>query len=274
MDNRPDIIFNIGTSCSGKSTFSSIVKKQFPDYEILDDVTPLHEIFAIEELVYHYINSTETKNSILEKLINKRDELIYTKPLLNEYCLIISDDNLNDLLLKSESLNNGSYKILNPIIWDTIIELLLDSLESKKYIIEFARGADVDYINAFCIGKQDVYIRTFSIIKKFLNNILTKSLIVNIKSDLEDRIFRNEIRKKNGGHYVPPETMKTTYKEETFVYNQTDVNKGFFEIDQYKIPVFSFINKQNEPNMFTSEMKKYCLDAFNYYSNVKQKYHD
>jgi hypothetical protein len=259
----PSIIFNIGTPCSGKSTFSAIIVQNNPEYTILDDLEPLHEIFIIEELVSKYI-SLPNNDKILEQFFILRDNLKYAFSIWNFYNSQLLK--IKNFSFRSKALNDGSYKILSPTVWDDILMMLLKNVTAGKYVIEFSRGCDIDYMNHFEIKKEDIYKRAFGIMKQFLSKRFTSSLIVNIKSNFLDRMQRNEQRKNCGGHYVPKSTMETTYKNDCFDFQKTTKNKGFYKIENIKIPVFSFVNKQSLPSELQNDMSNYWILAKKYYS--------
>ncbi|HSQ97258.1 MAG TPA: hypothetical protein VLL98_00895 [Rickettsiales bacterium] len=242
----PRIIIVIGTSCSGKSSFiESIQKYKKNYYQVLDDVKPLYKIFSADKL----LNS------------NKYDEF-------KEYLFA---NNLNQYYScnKNYSIKDGDgYKIINPKLWNIVLDIINDEiLINKNYIIEFSRGDDKIYNKFYKISKREIYLNSLKILLKNKLSNNNDILIINIKSHLNTRIKRNYIRYNNNGHFVSEQTMNTIYKNDCFNCDFYDRENGAFNINNKKIPVYRFYNKnqksRNAMNIFFIEHLKKALEYFN-----------
>ena len=69
-------------------------------------------------------------------------------------------------------------------------------------------------------------------------------IIINLVSDLNIRKRRNIIRYKNGGHFVSEETMDNVYKDDVFIYNKFDENRGEITLNSISYPVYTILNNK------------------------------
>jgi hypothetical protein len=240
--NNPWLIFVIGTSCSGKSSFADTIKTD--EYTYLDDATPLYKFFKADVLLSS--GAKEFQNFIKENNI----ESFYTAQKTHSY-----------------AVDTGGYRITNPAVWDYVLQLTAkEVLVGNKYIIEFSRGIDPVYMKAFNVQPKDVYKRAFAnIIDNIPDSFKDNSLIINIQADFESRVNRNFARREKGGHFVNIHSMNTIYKSEIFEFEHINKNAGFFN----SIPVYSFQNKESE-NQKTMFLKNY-QNALNFYHKVKNE---
>lgn len=145
--------------------------------------------------------------------------------------------------------------------------------QGNKYIIEFARRIDPEYINTFSVKPEDVYNRSIdAIISNIPNEFKKKSLIISIYSDLDNRLIRNHERRLKGGHFVSENSMKTIYKSDIFKFNIIDKNTGMFNSKNISIPVYSFENEENESSdQEKMNFVKHYHDAIMFYNKVKNE---
>jgi hypothetical protein len=247
MDNtiKPWLIFILGTSCSGKSSFIRAVNTD--EYINLDDAKPLYKFFTADEM------------------------LITGQGNFDEF---ISQNNISDFYKikqpHSKPVETGGYRITNPAVWDYILQLTaMDVKPGNKYILEFARGVDPEYINAFSIKPEDVYERSIgTIIQNIPTEFRDKSLIISIHADFDNRLARNHERRRKGGHFVSENSMKTIYKSDIFKFDTADGNTGMFN----NIPVYSFENAETKNE--TQEKDNFIghyQTAIAFYNKVKNE---
>lgn len=243
---KPDLLFIIGPSCSGKSSLANIIRQQDPSYQLLDDVTPLYQIFHADELLHE-----------------KRE---------NDFCKFISENNLTayydtkNPIVYSIPNNAGGYQILNPAVWNIVLSILGAQVKSTKCIIEFSRGSDHNYNQMFNVSDDAVYKKSFeSLCADISQTLLNKALIIDINAPLDIRKQRNIVRFHNGGHLVSEKTMDTVYQQDVFLCD----NIQSVNIKGSEIPVFFIKNDINLANMdvfLIQEFKK----SLNYYRSVKK----
>ncbi len=231
----PELIFIIGPSCSGKSSMSQVICRIHSEYSVLDDVSPLYKIFQADRLLHQ--QQTDSffsfiKEHNLESYYDKNKPVSYSHPNFQ-----------------------GGYLIDNPVVWNIVLTILGKQIKNKYTIVEFSRGSDSNYNNAFNIIDDEVYPLSFSCLCRDINPLfLEKALIMNIDAPLDARKKRNKHRFENGGHLVAENTMNTIYRKNIFNDEQT-----YFLINDIKIPVFSIKNDKNNIDVldfFINEFQK------------------
>lgn len=236
----PWLIFIIGTSCSGKSSFIRAINAN--DYICLDDAKPLYKFF-------------------------KADELLISDQ--KEFQSFISANGIKSFYPTNKphsiAVPSGGYRITNPAVWDYILQLTAaEVLQGKKYIIEFSRGVDPVYLQAFDIQSDEIYKRSIeSIINHIPAEFVKKSLIINMYANFENRMNRNYQRRASGGHFVNENSMKTIYKTDIFAFDRLSKDTGFFYSNGSRIPVYSFENlESNDPQEIFLTNYKNALDFY------------
>ena len=245
----PKLIFIIGTSCSGKSSFIRAIDAA--DYICLDDVKPLYKIFKADELRRR--NLKEFREFIV-------------KNNLESFC---AEDKTNSI-----AVDGGGYRITNPAVWDYILQITASEIiQGGKYIIEFSRGLDDAYIRAFNISAEDVYKRSLlNVIEYISPDFINDALIINIYSDFTKRFARNYQRRANGGHFVNEKSMSTIYKSDIFAFEHFDSNTGVFVVGTFKIPVYSFENKDcSDMRVANETFMSHYKAALNFYARIKNE---
>lgn len=242
---KPNLIFLIGPSCSGKSSMSQMICSLHPEYSVLDDAVPLYKIFNADELLHqnklHHFWEFAKENGI-DTYYDSEDPYFYSHPN-----------------------PKGGYLIDNPIVWNIVLTILGKQISSEYTIIEFSRGSDPKYNKFFDINDQDVYPISFNYLcQNISSSLLKQSLIINIDAPLEIRKKRNVNRAKNGGHLVSEKTMNSVYKNDVF-YSQDN----FINIKNIKIPIVYIKNQIDYPD-FSSFLQNEFIKALKYY----KEYHD
>lgn len=244
---KPELLFIIGPSCSGKSSMANIIRQQDPSYLLMDDVTPLYQIFHADELLHN------KKKNDFHKFICENNLTAYY-------------DTKNPFVYSIP--NNGEgYQILNPTVWNIVLSILgAQVIKSSKYIIEFSRGSDCNYNQMFNVTDSDVYKKSFECLCVDIPPaLLDKAMIIDMNAPLDIRKHRNIIRFHNGGHLVSEKTMDTVYKRDIFLCSNTQ----YFNIKGIEVPVFYIKNDMNSASMdkfFIQEFKK----SLDYYRSVKK----
>lgn len=243
---KPDLLFIIGPSCSGKSSMANVIRQQDPSYQQLDDVTPLYQIFHADELLH------EKRENDFHKFINENNLTAYY-------------DTKNPVVYSIPNLAGG-YQILNPAVWNIVLSILGTQIKSAKCIIEFSRGSDHNYNQMFNVSDDAVYKKSFDCLCADIpQTLLNKAMIIDINAPLDIRRQRNIVRFHNGGHLVSEKTMDTVYKQDVFLCGSAQsVN-----IKGCEIPVFFIKNDMNSANMnvfLIQEFKKSLI----YYRSVKK----
>ena len=221
---KPNLIFIIGPSCSGKSSMSQAICSLYPEYSVLDDTIPLYKIFAADNLLHQ--NKLQdfwkfVKESSIDMYYDQDAPCFYSHPN-----------------------NQGGYLIDNPIVWNIVLTILGKQINSDYTVIEFSRGNDPKYNQFFDINDRDVYPVSFNYLCQTVpSSLLKNSLIIDINAPLEIRKERNLNRYKNGGHFVSEKTMNTVYKEDVF-----DVQNNIISIKETKIPIVYIKNQTNCSN--------------------------
>lgn len=245
----PKLIFIIGAACSGKSSFIRAIDAA--DYICLDDVKPLYKIFKADELRRR--NLKEFREFIV-------------KNHLESFC---AEDKTNSI-----AVDGGGYRITNPAVWDYILQITASEIiQGGKYIIEFSRGLDDAYIRAFNISAEDVYKRSLlNVIEHISPDFINDALIINIYSDFTKRFARNYQRRANGGHFVNEKSMSTIYKSDIFAFEHFDSNTGVFDVGTFKIPVYSFENKDcSDMRVANETFMSHYKAALNFYARIKNE---
>ena len=219
----PKTIIVIGNSCAGKSTFANYLKSIYPIYDDIDDYPPLKEVFDLDDSLRDCFNK--------EELVSAKNKYKYIKTIVEEYIKCFPNINY----YSSKSSGNG-HNIERAILWDLILEYAVRNMKKPYNIVQFSRGQDRSYQEEF---GDNVYERSINIILDNLPSI-DEILIVNLKSKLEQRKYRNLERHRLGGHFVAEETMDSVYKEDAHfaslsnipVYNIENVNQFENEIEK------------------------------------------
>lgn len=251
----PNNIIVIGNSCAGKSTFIDFLKEKYNIYTDIDDLSPLLEMFEIDDISskgnLNYLKSFESK-------------IYYMKDIYQEY--IKDFPNINHYSLKAK--NGNGHDIINPILWDIILEKAVSFNKEKNNIIQFSRGKDIDYERKF---DKNVYERSLnSIIKELPNK--ENTIIINLSSDLTTRKYRNRIRHEKGGHFVSDETMDKVYGDDIFVYEHINLNKGFIILHNKKYPVFTILNNKTLSKVELNKFMLYNLnEIINFFNEVREE---
>lgn len=245
----PKLIFIIGAACSGKSSFIRAIDAD--DYICLDDVKPLYKIFKADELL------RKNPKEFREFVVKNHLESFY------------AEDKANSI-----AIDSGGYRIINPAVWDYILQITASEIvRGLKYIIEFSRGLDEAYINTFDISAKDVYKRAFlNIIEHISSDFINEALIINIYSDFMKRFTRNYQRRDNGGHFVNEKSMSTIYKSDIFAFDHFDANTGVFNVGAFRIPVYSFENRDcSDMRVANETFVSHYNEALNFYARIKNE---
>ena len=250
----PNNIIVIGNSCAGKSTFIDFLKKIYNIYTDIDDLPPLLETFELDDI---------SSKGNLDDLKTLKSKIVYMKDLYDEY--IQTFPNISHYSIMAE--NGQGHDIINPILWDMILEKAVTFAKEQNNIIQFSRGKDEDYERQF---GNNVYERSLqSIIKKLPNK--EETIIINLCSDLKTRKTRNRIRYENGGHFVSDETMDNVYSDDIFDYEHIDSNRGFIILNGESYPVFTIFNDKTLSNIELNQFMLYNLNEIINYFNESRK---
>lgn len=246
----PKNILVIGNSCAGKTTFIECFKKYFNIYSDIDDLNPLLEMFFIDDISRENdINKLKKINGKIKYMTEIYEEYIHEFPNISHY--------------SSKAIKGNGHDIINPVLWDIILKKSVIVDKEKNNIIQFSRGKDKLYEEAF---GTDIYKRSISEVIGALNNS-NDILIINLISDLNIRKMRNNIRYKNGGHFVSEDTMDNVYNEDIFRYKHIDDNRGYIHINNINYPVYTIINNKMlssfELNSFLIYNIKEVIEYFN-----------
>lgn len=250
----PRMIIVLGPSGAGKTSFISQLKKCYGIYNVIDDLNPLQEIFHIDNLIYlvNKSRNPKTRSKLLHKYKNLDRELRYTHKIWRGY---IKEIKTNRTVKPKYSIPNrsGGYKIINPSVWDEILKLVISDLNpNQKYVLEFSRGKDEDYITAKQISETQVYKYSMKLIRSFLPSSFEKStLIIHITASYKIRDRRNERRRLKSTHYVSRETMERIYPHDIFQFipKKPNSNKGWLKLPNTieLLPVYSINNNADLP---------------------------
>lgn len=238
------MIFVLGAACGGKSSFINAVAGD--EYARLDDVEPLYKFF-------------------------KADELAQSNPKLFQY--FIKQNNLEKFYPDKNAAYSvadpsGGYRVTNPVVLDHVLELTAKQVgEGRKYIVEFSRGADSEYMEAFDVKADEIYQRSVGeIIRNIPAGFAVSSLVVNIFAGFDNRLQRNRERRRQGGHFVSEGSMETMYRADVFQFDRQDKNNGFFVCEGIKIPVYSFENAETgNPSALKPIFLKHYENALRFY---------
>ena len=250
----PNNIIVIGNSCAGKTTFIDYLKKIYNIYLDIDDLNPLLETFMLDDLLY--------QNKITEfKQIKKK--IKYVSKIWEEY-----NSNINSINHYTVPAKCGDgHDIIRPILWDYILQMAVANSENQN-IIQFSRGRDKLYESEFF---DNSYFRS---IRSLINDLKNgdNCIIVNLVSSLDVRKLRNNIRLKNGGHYVSNDTMDNVYSQDIFEYTKTGENFGYLIIEEKCIPVFTISNDKMLNDIELNRFLSYNVDSvIKYYNNFKEE---
>jgi hypothetical protein len=143
--------------------------------------------------------------------------------------------------------------------------------KGNKYLLEFSRGMDPEYVKAFNIPTGDIYKRSMeNIITNVPTEFVDNSLVVNMFANFENRVKRNYQRRENGGHFVNENSMETIYKNDIFSFDKLDKNTGLFNIMDASIPVYSFENMESKDiHEIRARFLQNYQNALSFYKRVK-----
>lgn len=241
---KPNLIFPIVPSCSGKPLMSQIICSLHHEYSALDDTVPLYKIFNVDELLH-------------------KNKLYHFWKFANENGIDTYYD-LEDPCFCSYLNPKGGYLIDNPIVWNIVLTILGKQISSEYTVIEFSRGSDLKYNKFFDINDQNVCLMFFNYLcQNILSYLLKYSLIINIDVPLEIRKKRNVNRAKNRECLVSKKIMNSVYKNDVF-YSQDNI----INIKNVKIPIV-YIKNQIDCYNFPSFLQNEFMKALNY-----KEYHD
>ena len=249
----PKNIIVIGNSCAGKTTFVNYFKSLYSIYTDIDDLAPLSEMFMIDDV--------SLKNDF-DDFKELRHKIIYMDDIYEEYLNDFS--NIKHYSITSNS-GNG-HDIINPKLWDIILKKSIKHLKNDNNIIQFSRGKDKNYEKMY---GDDVYGRSLKIIMDELDN-KSKTIIINVVSDLEIRKKRNRIRFEKGGHFVSEDTMNNVYKDDIFKFEKIDLNRGFIIINNKKYPVYTINNNRMMSSVELNNYLQYNVDKILEYYKKNQ----
>lgn len=242
---KPNLIFIIGPSCSGKSSMTQAICKLYPEYSVLDDTVPLYQIFNADNLL------NQKKMEDFWKFVKSKDiDMYYDKQNPCSY---------------SHSNLSGGYLIDNPVLWNIVLTILGKQVNISPHIIEFSRGNDTKYNQFFNITEEDVYPLSFNYLCQNISpSLLKQSLILNMDASLDTRKKRNLNRYKKGGHLVSEHTMDTIYKKDIFRISDHTIN-----INNIEIPVVRINNRKDCTNF-----QRFLEDEFVKTLNHYRRYHN
>ena len=130
---------------------------------------------------------------------------------------------------------NNLLEIKDPVVWDEIAVRLVKTLgHNRKYIIEFARGHDPNYLKKFDIPPEDVYSRTIGLMVNSMHlNFANSMAIIHITCNYESRLFRNSERRNTTGQNLPDSVLKKVFEKDIFRPEYIDdeghtIRRGFF----------------------------------------------
>lgn len=213
------------------------------------------------------IDDISRENNI-KKLKSLKEKIKYMNEIYEEYV----NDFPNIKHYSSKTINGEGHDIIEPILWDIILKKSVIVDKERNNIIQFSRGRDKIYEEAF---GNDVYKRSILEIVNALDDS-NDLLIINLTSDLDIRKKRNHIRYENGGHFVSEDTMNKVYNEDIFKYNQIDDNRGYVNINDIDYPVYTIINNKMlssfELNSFLMYNIRKIIEYYNDYGGNKYEH--
>lgn len=185
------------------------------------------------------------------------------KNIYNEYIKTFPNISHYSVMTK----NGQGHDIINPVLWDMILEKAVIFAKEQNNIIQFSRGKDEDYERQF--GKN-IYERSLqSIIKELPNK--EETIIINLSSDLKTRKSRNHMRYENGGHFISEETMDSVYGDDIFNFEHIDSNRGFIILNGESYPVFTILNNKNLSNVELNQFMLYNInEIINYFNELRK----
>lgn len=267
---EPSVVVLLGTAGSGKSTLRQSWQKLYPNYQVVDDLQPLLEYLELDRLVCEALDVQQLRKSLLD--FAKRSTFIsdiahdYLKEIANiptaipqpRYCRRISDT---------------AMEISSPLVWDDIIVRLGKTLKcNNKYLVEFARGHDTNYLAEFNLTEKEIYPRTLKALKNSLPAELAKGMtIIHVGASYAMRYERNEQRKTLTGQHTPHEVMESVFKREIFFLDTLEqtgdcIHSGYSDLADEHIPLFSIQNdKKLLPADRSSFFDQAAMQAMNHF---------
>jgi len=224
--------FIIWPSWSGKSTFIDAIKKKtlINNY---NDLHALKEVFSIDS----DINNLDESNILF----------------FREYY----DKRKKWLINKFTSYNWDWYDIINSDVWD---QILINTLKTIDYdsinLIEFSRWYDIEHSKKHKYKVDEVYLYFFNLINDFLKtkSIDIKPIFIFLDCWLENRLYRNNIRKNEWKHYISEKTMKEIYYESFIPLENNFLLNNKKNYILYKID--NEWNSVDRERIFTNEYNK------------------
>jgi hypothetical protein len=230
-ENSFDIIIFLGRPGSGKSEVIDFLDKQ--DVEKRIENYSVSDYETLDDFVDLWIKGEE--DDILEELGKQR---LYTKKDPTGYS--VSNPFLYKFLIKKINKN-----------YEKKYQSNTDFFKNKTLFIEFSRGGEKGYETAFKLLSED---------------ILKKAVVVYVKVSYEESCRKNQKRynpdaKDSILQHALPEYIMKLYETDDWDKLTSD-NQDYFEINNIKVPYYTF---QNEPELTNNFDKlapavKKCFD--------------
>jgi len=238
-------VFIVGCPAAGKSTLAKLIHDRYRQFDIVSDLQALSELFEINDTITRSIQEKWTLEQAYASLKELYGRICYWRDTLN--VILASLEASDDIFryINTSLLLDGGHDILSPSVWDDALSRVVKLHDlSEHLILEFSRGVDERYQHAFGISERDVYLRAFQIIFDTNPRMLTKSLIIHLHVNHTELMFRNQLRKIAGKHYVSETVMETVYSHDVFnfICAPNGVISGYFSKD-LPIPVISLSNE-------------------------------
>lgn len=272
--NISKLLMVVGPSCAGKSSLIEVILDLYPNFQVWDDLSSLKELFTIEDIVNISLQSGQFERAA-ENLRELRKESEYYTDLLEKWLEIFKGSESKIRLdVSTMPTENGGHEIIEPRVWDEIIDRVTKKIKEKdNCIVQFSRGYDKKYLKWRRVSPKDIYRIPIEIILDNLNTtIIKRAGILHVTAPFNIRNRRNENRARHGGHYVDKKVMQTTYKEDPFVLmlRKCEGSKGYIEVGSHVLPVYTFDNRKDmvvdeNNNIFMNEIR----EMFNYFDDFQ-----
>jgi len=249
----PYFIFITGCAAAGKTTLAQKICKTLPIFNFSTDMFALKEVFLINDFLEDCIIKKKSDKEIKSSFLHITGSCFYWKDMLEKKIEELRTGNLTIEALDTVKTEDGGHRIRRPYLWDEVLYRSCTICNKDEcYVFEFARGADLSYLEKYNIGASQVYHRCFSIIRNSNRNVTAgNSMIINIVTERRERQERNRLRRIRGDHFVSQQTMEEVYKDDIFSFEAAPEVGSFsgFLSHKFPIPVISIDNTPRSPDL-------------------------
>ncbi|MEX0297794.1 MAG: hypothetical protein AB3N28_01900 [Kordiimonas sp.] len=244
----------IGPPGAGKSTAVKLLAKRLKNYQLVNDLHHLQGVFALDALSLNYLSTPAETRSNLPTIVEdfRASFPLFDEERLQDRVELLNSTKASTVNLPTRMLSGGGFDIIQPQLWDLILEDAAKSIESNSFIFEFSRGVDREYLDFHSINADQVYDQSFKTIFAHIadESWIHNSVLVHLSCPHLLCLERNELRRVKGEHFVDETVMKSVYKIDPFKLRNFE--GGFAVFGNHRLPILSIDNVSNLEHLAAS----------------------